>query len=626
MDYSRRYYPHAQTTRPINPWAIRLPLLVVTGLILMFFILIATLAGYQFMYQDKVYPGVSTVYGLDLTGLTRDEVQSALQERFTYAQDATFVFHYTDPVTLQTTTWEYTASDLGVELDMDATLDAVFNAGRDDGTASNLWNQWKIWRNGYPVSPKIVYNQSRAEELLQQLATDSINQPVLDATLTIRNSRAYATPSQVGYAVNVPATLEVLRQRILDLSLRSEINLVVRRQDPTLWSADEAAVLVNQALDVRGVTFFVPTEQGENSGPWTATPESIENMLRIERVEDEDGTAHYEVKLLDDQTRQFLEQIAPDLRRQATNARFIFNDTVGDIELLAPSQPGREVDVDATLATFKQTVFSTTDRTVPISFIEVPARVNETMTAREMGIQELVISATTYFLGSSEGRKTNVQVAADRFNGVVIPPHSLFSFNEWLGDVSLDTGFEEALIIYGNQTITGVGGGVCQVSTTAFQAAFYGGFPIVQRIPHGYRVGYYETGEGPGMDATVYSPIVDFLFENDTDYYLLIETETDIRNNTVTFRYYSTDTGRSVVKEGPYIRNVQPAPPPIYMETPGVSGTIQVDYAVSGAEVYVYRTILDANGNTLVDREEFYSNYVPWAAKYQVPVGDSRAN
>lgn len=626
MDYSRRYYPDAQAVRPINPWAVRLPLLVVSGLVLMFFVLVATLAGYQFMYQDKVYPGVSTVYGLDLTGMTRDEARAALQDRFTYAKDATFVFHYTDPVTQQSTSWEFTASELGIELDLDATLDAVFSVGRDGGATGNLWNQWKVWRNGYPVSPRIVYNQSQAEQLLQQLAVDNINQPVLDATLTIRDSRAYATPSQVGYAVNVPATLEILRGRVLDLNLRSEINLIVRRQDPTIWNADEAAAKVNQALDARGVTFFVPAEQGANVGPWTATPASIENMLRIERVENADGTAHYEIRLLTDQTRQFLEQIAPDLQRTAANARFIFNDTTRDIELLQPSKPGREVDINATVLTFEQVVFSPTERMVPISFIEVPARVNETMTAKEMGIQEMVVSATTYFLGSTEGRKTNVQVAAERFNGVVIPPHSLFSFNEWLGDVSLETGFEEALIIYGNQTITGVGGGVCQVSTTAFQAAFYGGFPIVQRIPHGYRVGYYETGEGPGMDATVYSPIVDFLFENDTDYYLLIETETNVRNNTVTFRYYSTDTGRQVVKEGPYIRNVRPAPAPIYMATPGVSGTIQVDYAVSGAEVYVYRTILDANGNTLVNREEFYSNYVPWAAKYQVPIGDPRAN
>ena len=57
-----------------------------------------------------------------------------------------------------------------------------------------------------------------------------------------------------------------------------------------------------------------------------------------------------------------------------------------------------------------------------------------------------------------------------------------------LGDVSLDNGFAEALIIYGGRTIKGVGGGVCQVSTTLFRTVFFAGFPIVERYPHAYRV------------------------------------------------------------------------------------------------------------------------------------------
>jgi vancomycin resistance protein YoaR len=80
-----------------------------------------------------------------------------------------------------------------------------------------------------------------------------------------------------------------------------------------------------------------------------------------------------------------------------------------------------------------------------------------------------------------------------------------------LGDVSLDNGYAEALIIFGDRTIKGVGGGVCQVSTTLFRTAFFGGFPIVERYPHAYRVGYYEqTSSGAinpnyaGLDATVF--------------------------------------------------------------------------------------------------------------------------
>lgn len=81
-----------------------------------------------------------------------------------------------------------------------------------------------------------------------------------------------------------------------------------------------------------------------------------------------------------------------------------------------------------------------------------------------------------------------------------------------LGDVSLENGFAEALIIYGGRTIKGVGGGVCQVSTTLFRAVF-AGFPVVERYSHAYRVSYYEKTVSndidanlAGLDATVYFP------------------------------------------------------------------------------------------------------------------------
>ncbi|NDJ86217.1 MAG: hypothetical protein GYB66_10055 [Chloroflexi bacterium] len=618
----RRYYPPPPNARvePVNPWVIRLPMLAITGLLLVFFILVTALAGYQFMYQDKIYPGVSTVYGLDLTGMTRDEARLALQERFSYTDEAIFVFQHGGQ------RWEYTAAELGVNFDVDATVERAYAAGRSRGELGNLWDQWDIWRNGHPVSPVITYNETEAERIVRNIAASYVDQPVLDATLTIRDGRAIATPSQVGREIDVQLVLDQLRRQILSLSMRSEINLVVAEQTPTIWDAEEAARLANIALDPRGVSFFVPAEQGGGAGPWTATPESIENMLRIERVDNGDGTARYEVSITTDQTREFLNRIAPELEVRPVNARFIFNDDTRELEVIQPSQPGRILDIEATIPQFEQTVFSTDNRSVPLEFQTVQADIHDEMTAEELGIRENVISATTYFVGSSASRRTNVQVAAARFHGLVIPPNSVFSFNEWLGDVSLDSGYEEALIIYGDQTITGVGGGVCQVSTTVFQAAFYGGYPILERVPHGYRVAYYEQGEGAGMDATVYSPIVDFKFENDTDYHLLIETYTNTSRSTLTFKFYSTDIGRQVEKDGPYFRNTQPAPPPIYRETPGVTRATQVDYAVSGAEVYVFRTIKDASGNILVDREEFFSNYVPWPAQYQVPPGDPRAN
>jgi len=213
------------------------------------------------------------------------------------------------------------------------------------------------------------------------------------------------------------------------------------------------------------------------------------------------------------------------------------------------------LDVEATLADFERALFAANpaERRVALAFQHLRADIPDTATAAELGITENVVSHTTYFYGSSAARRRNVEVAASHFHGLVVPPGGVFSFNEWLGDVSVETGYEQGLIIVGNQTITGVGGGVCQVSTTAFQTAFYGGYPILERTEHAYRVSYYEHGEGPGMDATVYSPIVDFRFKNDTPYHLLIETYVNLNNSTITWKFYSTGMGRRVVKEGPVI-------------------------------------------------------------------------
>jgi len=110
----------------------------------------------------------------------------------------------------------------------------------------------------------------------------------------------------------------------------------------------------------------------------------------------------------------------------------------------------------------------------------------------------------------------NIQTAASAFHGLLIPPGGILSMSDELGDISLENGYAEAAIILGDETIQGVGGGVCQVSTTLFRTVYYAGYPVLERHPHAYRVGYYEqtaNGHDPnlaGLDATVFVPLVDF--------------------------------------------------------------------------------------------------------------------
>jgi vancomycin resistance protein YoaR len=214
----------------------------------------------------------------------------------------------------------------------------------------------------------------------------------------------------------------------------------------------------------------------------------------------------------------------------------------------------------------------------------------------------------------------NIQVAASRFHGLVIPPGGTFSFNEYLGEVSAATGYEESIIIWGNRSAVGIGGGVCQVSTTAFRVAFWGGYPVTERWAHGYRVGWYEPPVG--MDATVYSSQIDFKFVNDTPHYLLIETETDLKAGTVTFRFYGTMTGRTVEMEGPFEANVVPHGPDVYQEDPTLpkGTTKQIDWAHDGVDITVYRIVKESD--RILWKDTFFSRYKPWQAVYLVGTGE----
>jgi vancomycin resistance protein YoaR len=253
--------------------------------------------------------------------------------------------------------------------------------------------------------------------------------------------------------------------------------------------------------------------------------------------------------------------------------------------------------------------------------VEDQPQVSSSTTGAELGITELLWSETSYFYGSSTERIQNIQAASARFHGVFVAPGETFSMGEAMGDVSLENGFAEALIIFGGRTIKGVGGGVCQVSTTLFRTVFFAGFPIVERYSHAYRVSYYEqTASGSvdprlaGLDATVYFPLVDFKFKNDSPYWILMETYVNVNARTLTWKFYSTKDGRSMTWDTTGPVNVVSAPPPLYEENLEFKKNEmkQVDWAANGADVTVTRTVYQ-NGNVLF-QDRVVTHYEPWRA------------
>jgi vancomycin resistance protein YoaR len=236
-----------------------------------------------------------------------------------------------------------------------------------------------------------------------------------------------------------------------------------------------------------------------------------------------------------------------------------------------------------------------------------------------------VSEATTYFSGSSANRRTNIAVGVSHLNGVIVAPGEEFSFNYYLGDISYETGFVDGLVIVADRTEAGIGGGICQVSTTLFRTAFTGGYAITERNSHGYRVGYYELQNQPtGLDAAIWQPERDFKFQNNTPYHLLIEATIYPGDNALQFRFYSTRHWQTEIDD-PIVRNREPAPAPRYVANRDLQpGQVsQVDYSAEGADVTIYRTVRDLQGN-LVTEDFVYTHYLPWQAVYEVAPGDSR--
>ncbi len=217
---------------------------------------------------------------------------------------------------------------------------------------------------------------------------------------------------------------------------------------------------------------------------------------------------------------------------------------------------GREVDLDRVTTLTIMALEEGID-TIEIPVTETPATVTVLDSdLQSQGIKEVVTIGESVFKGSPINRQHNITVGLKRFNGHLIPRGSTFSFVEVLGRVDGSTGYRKELVIKGDKTEPDYGGGLCQVSTTAYRGVWEYGFPIVARRNHSYAVSYY----GPqGSDATVYPGSADMKFLNDSPGALLMQTYQEDQH--AYFIYYGTKDERRSEVWGPLILSTKTAPP-----------------------------------------------------------------
>ena len=427
--------------------------------------------------------------------------------------------------------------------------------------------------------------------------------------------------------MDVPAVVDMVRLQVQTLQ-DAMLPLIIRETPPVILDASHQAEIARKILSAPLVLILPNAEPGD-PGPWKFDRNALASMLAIERVSLPEG-ARYQVGISAQLLRPFLEGVAPSLAREPLNGRFTFNPEKRKLEVLQGAVTGRHLDVDLSIQEINQKL-AEGEHSIPLHIAYTQPRVGNKASAEELGITEKVQSYTSYFYGSSAARIHNIEIASAQFHGLLVAPGEIFSMGQALGDVSLDTGYSEALIIYGNRTIKGVGGGVCQVSTTLFRTAFFAGFKIMERNPHAYRVSYYEQTETgaidsdlAGLDATVFFPVVDFKFQNDTPYWLLMETYVDAAARTLIWKFFSTSDGRRVEWETTGPTDVVEPPDPLYEENPDLAkGEIkQVDWAADGADITVTRLVYK-DGQVLYE-DTFFTHYLPWRAVFQYGPGTKK--
>ena len=578
---------------------------LISGVTLFFAVIIVWTLVYQLFYAGRIFPGVS-VAGVDLSGLSRDEAAVKLNQALSYPITGKILFRYGEEV------WVASPAQLGMVFDPSSSAVTAYKLGRSGGLFGALSGQIHAAGGGVSVPPVIVFDERVAHQYLSQIASQ-INQPIVEASLKLEGTNVLAQPGQIGRELKTEATLIYLTAQLQTFS-DGEVSLVVQEIQPQILDVSAQADAARQILS-QPLTLTVPN--ATEVGPYVYTPEVTATMITVQRVPNGEQQA-VQVALSPKALRDLLVPVKSQVDRLPSDAKFIFNDQTRQLDLMEDSKIGRALDVDASIKAINEAI-GRGEHTVALVVNETQPRVAATATAQELGITELIHEETSYFYGSSAERMQNIQAAAKQFLGVLVAPGETFSMGEHLGDVSLDNGFAEALIIYGGRTIKGVGGGVCQVSTTLFRAVFNAGFPIVERTPHAYRVGYYEQTAGgsvdtrlAGLDATVYFPLVDFKFTNDSPHWILMETY--MGSASLTWKFYSTSDGRSVTYETTGPTNVVPAPPPSFEENPELKKNEmkQVDWAANGADVNVTRTVWK-NG-AVYFQDNVTTHYEPWQA------------
>jgi vancomycin resistance protein YoaR len=315
---------------------------------------------------------------------------------------------------------------------------------------------------------------------------------------------------------------------------------IIQKEILSSWIREETQLLINSDYrsEIENVDFCVYQK-------------SLLCRLTLSRQNEARVQKKYFRETEEQKIKEYLTTLAKKYNREPENAKLKMEN--GRATAFSLSKSGMRLDEEKSLEIIKSNLLSTSpQKELSLTMNEIPSEVSID-SIDNLGITELIGQGRSNFRGSSVNRIFNIQVAVKKFDGLLIKPGEEFSFVKNLGKVDETTGYRPELVIKKDKTELDYGGGVCQLSTTAFRAAIHSGLEITARRNHAYPVSYYNP---PGMDATIYVPFPDLKFKNNTPSHILIEIK--IEGTELIFNFYGTSDGRRVNVIGPRVTEKNP--------------------------------------------------------------------
>lgn len=581
----------------------RAPRLLSRAVVGLAVLLLVTAGGLWLLRQahaGRVYPAVYAA-GEPLGGLTRDEARAALAKRGAAVESASVAFSHGDR------RWSATLGELGVRADPEPALAAAYAVGRQDGAWDRLRATAGLVRDDERFPMALALDHAPLGRWFDRIDRD-IGQPPREARLEIEGTEVSVVPEADGVVVDrATATArltDALRGlRPVDAPLPTLTRPAAVRADDLGEARDRLAGALDQSVQV-----------SFEGGYWTLASSALAGFVEQEVDPEESGAAAFSMGLDEARLADWLaETLAPELERDPVDA------VVGwggeGLVSVEQSVDGVRLKPEPLAESIAESFFGDHDPVEAPVTITKPAI--DSGNLDKLGVATLLGVGTSNYSGSTDGRATNVEVGAYRLNGTLVPPNGEFSFNHAIGVIKEENGFVKAQVIDGERIGQDIGGGICQVSTTVFRAAYMAGLQMGDWWPHLYRIPFYEyDGWPPGLDASILQPTEDpstwgdFTFLNPSDSWMLVESWTDGVN--VVVNVYGADLGYRVETTGPtYGQPVQIEPDLEVVDPELEPGTVkQTETPLEGLSVRHMRTVFDRAGNRLREGP-FDTEYAP---------------